>query len=194
MLGSIKYNLRHLLDFSGRDARQTFWYFVLFVYVANMGLSMIVTIPLMATMVSRMVATAQTGDPEMVDQMMPTMMGDFIGPILWLSLVSAIFFIVLLSAAFARRLHDSNLPGWWGLALLVLYLASLARIPSTIEAMKGFLAIQPGENPMVHMQAFQRQIGLSSLLGWVPMILFIILGVRKSTDGPNRYGVAPVRF
>jgi len=193
MLASIKYNLRHLLDFSGRDARQTFWYFVLFLYVANMGLSLIITIPLMATMMSRIVAAAQTGDPETVDQMMPQMMGDFIGPILWLSVISGVFFVVLLSAAFTRRLHDSNLPGW-GLGVLVLYLASLARIPSMIEAMKGFMTIQTGENPIVHAQAFQQQIGLISLLGWVPMILFIIFGVRKSTDGPNRYGEAPVRF
>jgi uncharacterized membrane protein YhaH (DUF805 family) len=33
MLASIKYNLSHLLDFSGRDARQTFWYYVLFLFI-----------------------------------------------------------------------------------------------------------------------------------------------------------------
>jgi hypothetical protein len=37
MLGAIKYNLSHLLDFSGRDARQTFWYYVLFLVMLDIA-------------------------------------------------------------------------------------------------------------------------------------------------------------
>ena len=33
MLGAIKYNLANLTNFSGRDARQTFWYYVLFLVI-----------------------------------------------------------------------------------------------------------------------------------------------------------------
>ena len=31
MLAAIKHNLANLFNFTGRDARQTFWYYVLFV-------------------------------------------------------------------------------------------------------------------------------------------------------------------
>ena len=33
MFAAIKHNFRHLLDFSGRDAQPTFWWFVLFVFL-----------------------------------------------------------------------------------------------------------------------------------------------------------------
>ena len=33
-----------------------------------------------------------------------------------------------------------------------------------------------------------------SLAGYLPLALFIYLGARKSTDGPNRFGAEPVRF
>ena len=35
MLEAIKYHFRHLTDFSGRDARQTFWYWFLFLFIAQ---------------------------------------------------------------------------------------------------------------------------------------------------------------
>jgi len=193
MWGSIKYNLRHLTDFTGRDARQTFWYYVLFLYLLNTALLMVAMVPLMALTFGRLF-TATQGDPEAVKQVMPDLMGNFLTSFMWLTIATVVLYILLLSAAFARRLHDSDLPGWWGLPLLALYLASLAQMPARIDAMKGFVAIGPDENPIPHMQAFQQQIGFGSLLGWVPIILLVILGVRKSTSGPNRYGEAPVRF
>ena len=49
MLGAIKYNLKHLLDFSGRDARQTFWYYILFLVVLQFLVGMIAIIPSMVT-------------------------------------------------------------------------------------------------------------------------------------------------
>jgi uncharacterized membrane protein YhaH (DUF805 family) len=193
MLGSIKYNLAHLLDFRGRDARQTFWYFVLFVYVLNIGLSMLVAIPLYVRMVSRMIAAAQT-DPEAVEQIMPSMVTDMLGPIMWLGVLSGVLYLVLLGGAFTRRLHDSGLPGWWGLIPAIFQLVSLATLPSMIDAMKEFMTITPGESPLGQMQLMQQQFGLASLAGWVPVIAVIALGVRKSAVGPNRYGEAPVRF
>lgn len=71
MLASIKYNFRHLLDFNGRDARQTFWYFVLFVYLVTVAISMVVMIPMMASMFSQVFAAAQqNADPETMNRMM----------------------------------------------------------------------------------------------------------------------------
>jgi uncharacterized membrane protein YhaH (DUF805 family) len=33
-----------------------------------------------------------------------------------------------------------------------------------------------------------------ALIGWLPMLIAIVIGVLKSTPGPNRYGDAPVKF
>jgi uncharacterized membrane protein YhaH (DUF805 family) len=49
MLGAIKYNLANLFNVSGRDARQTFWYYVLAIVVLHIAASMAISIPMMAT-------------------------------------------------------------------------------------------------------------------------------------------------
>lgn len=47
MLGAVKYALSNLTNFHGRDARQTFWYWVLAVYIASFALSLVITVPAM---------------------------------------------------------------------------------------------------------------------------------------------------
>lgn len=192
MLGSIKYNLAHLLDFNGRDARQTFWYFVLFVYMITVVISVLVTVPIMIDMFGQAFAMAQH-DPEAVERMMPSVMGDMMGSILWLSLVTGVIFMVMLAASLVRRLHDSNLSGWWAVVPGALYALSLAQIPAMGAAMEEAMAMSLSADPHRQIESM-RQFGLGSLLGWVPLLIVIVIGVRKSTDGPNRYGEAPVRF
>ena len=46
MLKAIKHGLGNLLNFGGRDARQAFWYYVLFVYLVMTAISMIVIVPM----------------------------------------------------------------------------------------------------------------------------------------------------
>lgn len=121
-------------------------------------------------------------------------MGDMMGSIVWVSGVTAVLYILLLAAAFVRRLHDSNLAGWWGLIPAACQIFALSRIPATMDAMKGIMTVSTDPNPYAQMQGFQQQMGITSLVGWVPLIMLVVLGIRKSTDGPNRYGEAPVRF
>ena len=64
MLSAIKYNLSHLTDFKGRDARPTFWYYVLFLVLVQFALSFLVSIPLTGAMVGDAVVYAQQGMPE----------------------------------------------------------------------------------------------------------------------------------
>lgn len=45
MLDAIRHGLSNLLAFAGRDARQAFWYYVLFVYIVTTAISMCISLP-----------------------------------------------------------------------------------------------------------------------------------------------------
>ncbi|MDE8651918.1 DUF805 domain-containing protein [Novosphingobium album (ex Liu et al. 2023)] len=45
MPGAVRYGLTNLVNFSGRDARQTFWFFVLFLYIVTFMLGSIRAFP-----------------------------------------------------------------------------------------------------------------------------------------------------
>src|SRR5688500_6326199 len=68
MLDAIKYHFRHLTDFSGRDARQTFWYWMLFLFLINMAVSIAATVPMMVDMMSSAFAAAERGDDPVAAQ------------------------------------------------------------------------------------------------------------------------------
>ena len=52
----------------------------------------------------------------------------------------------------------------------------------------------PGSAGMAQIYGNNPQLALDSLIGWLPILLMIGLGVLKSTDGPNRFAAEPVRF
>jgi uncharacterized membrane protein YhaH (DUF805 family) len=193
MLDAIKYGLRNLTNLNGRDARQTFWYFVLFIYLINMAISMVVTLPMLLAGMAR-VFSAGVQNPEAAHGAMQGMMGDMIPPTLWTGVISGILFVAFLAASLVRRLHDSDLPGWLALIPGGLYAVALARMPGQMQAMLDVMAVKDGQDPTVAFSMFQGEMGIGLLFSWVPIILVIIAGVRKSSDGSNRYGDAPVSF
>jgi uncharacterized membrane protein YhaH (DUF805 family) len=193
MLGAIKYGLGNLFNFNGRDARQTFWYYVLFVYIVVTAITMLAMIPMMIGMFSAIFEAAKTGAPEAsVNAMMPALMGDMIGSILWLSIGTGVAMVILLAASLVRRLHDSGMSGWWALGPGVIQVIGLAMLPRQLALMQDmFKDMDPAKlnNPATMMQ-----MQGNGLIGWVAIGLVIWFGVRKSTPGPNPYGVEPVRF
>ena len=195
MGGAIKYNLTHLLDFSGRDARQTFWFYVLFLFLVNMAIGLVVMVPFMAELISTVVAAAQTGDQVAVETAMADQMGKMMASMLWVGVVTTALNALLLAAAFTRRLHDSSLSGWWGLLPLGLQAAATWYTSSRIDELTVLVAqtMQRTTDPQAAMMA-QSQMSSQSLIGWLPIIALAILGTRKSTVGPNRYAEEPVSF
>lgn len=194
MLGAIKYGLRNLLNFSGRDARQTFWYFVLAVYIVFTVLSMAAMLPYMANVFTGAFRLGQSGASEAeINAAMIDQMGEMMQSIGWMGLVSGIGMILLLAASFVRRLHDSGLSGWWAAVPGAIYAFSISQMPANMDAMSEVLAssaISSAQNPFAMMQSQ----GSTALLGWIPLLIVIALGVRKSSEGPNQFGAEPVRF
>jgi uncharacterized membrane protein YhaH (DUF805 family) len=200
MLGAIKYNLSHLLDFSGRDARQTFWYYVLFLFLVNIALGMVLGFVLIGSLMGPLIDAAQAGlSEEAMRAQMATLMSSMMGNILWGTLAGNVLMCLLLAAAFVRRLHDSNSAGWWGLVVLAAQvggsLVSIRLLDTMQEIMTEAMSRSTPMSPF-EMQALMQgnHLSLYGLIGWIAPIIVIVFGVMDSTDGPNRFGEGPVRF
>lgn len=189
MLAAIKYGLTHLLDFNGRDARQTFWYYVLFIYIIGQAIAITATTGPMMHMMRNIFEAGAQHDPQRILAEQQAFIGQMVTPILYITAAVTLFNLLALAAAFMRRLHDSDLSGWWALVVGALHAAITAM---TLYNMRDLLAmvVSPDAMMLGDMHGFI----LMSLAGYLPMGLFIYLGVRKSTDGPNRFGAGPVRF
>ena len=189
MLAAIKYGLTHLLDFNGRDARQTFWYYVLFVYIVGQAISMSAMIGPMMRMMRNMFDVAAQHDPQRILAEQQAFIQQLTGPIIYLGAAVTLFNLLVLAAAFVRRLHDSDLSGWWALVIGALQAGITAM---TLCNMRDLLAMVVSPDAMIH--GDMHRFILMSLAGYLPLALFIYLGARKSSDGPNRFGADPVRF
>lgn len=195
MLGSIKYNLSHLTSFSGRDARQTFWYYILFLVLLRVVISMAVSVPMVISMMQRAFVQAQAGVDEgaMLAAMMQDM-GGWMALSVWIGVAVQFATLALAAAAFVRRLHDSGHSGWWCAFAVACGLVSIGVNISQIDEMQALVAMSAAD-PIAFQQAAMEQRGNPlTLIGMIAPIVVIIFGVMKSTDGPNRYGEAPVRF
>jgi uncharacterized membrane protein YhaH (DUF805 family) len=199
MLKAIKHGLSNLGNFEGRDARQAFWYYVLFLYVITVAVSMVVTVPMIFQSfmvgIREGIKASQSGDPvatQVATQtaMMHSMTGLF-STSMWIGVVTGFLMLAGLAAAFVRRLHDSALSGYWALLPGAIQVANLMLAPMLMRRMMDNLAQSMPGDPMAGFHAMQSSAGAASLFGWIAIILIIVLGVRKSTPGPNQYGEAP---
>jgi len=201
MGGAIKYNLTHLLDFSGRDARQTFWFYVLFLFLVNIAIGMVLGFAIVGSLISAAIDAAQAGaSEEAMRAQMTARMGDFIGGIVWYSLASNVIMSLLLAASFVRRLHDSNSNGWWGLLVLAALAAGSLVSIETMDSMREVMSeamSRTGPMTQFEMQEMMRgqsQASFFGLIAWIAPLMVIVFGVMDSSKGPNRYGEEPVRY
>jgi uncharacterized membrane protein YhaH (DUF805 family) len=195
MLGAIKYNLTHLLDFRGRDARQTFWYYVLFLVVLQFLASMMMTIPIMIRIFRTVFEQTQAGaPPEVVQAQMQVQMGSIMGDMLWVSITLGVLFAALLLAAFVRRLHDSDKSGWWAALAVAGQAAGLVVSIRVAGMMRELMPMMNDPANMQQVMAQQQHLSAYSLAGWIAPAVVIGFGILRSTDGPNKYGDEPVRF
>jgi uncharacterized membrane protein YhaH (DUF805 family) len=192
MLDAIRHGLANLFNFAGRDGRQTFWYYVLFLFVVQYGVSLLVTLPMTFTgMADSFRMASHGGSPEEVNAAMAASMSSMLGMTVWVSVISGIAILLLLVASFVRRLHDSGLSGWWLALPAGIHLVNLARMPAQMaQAQAAMIAMQSHPGPEAFVGQFQVQVGWM-LLGWGGLAAVIVLGVRKSTPGDNRFGSEP---
>ena len=199
MLDAIKHGLGGLLEFNGRDSRQAFWYYVLFVYILTTAISMVVVLPIslqsMMAGVQQGMAASRGQDPAVaqaaVQAAMMASMGKMMPAMMWVGVATGVIMLAGLGAAIVRRLHDSDLSGKWALVPAACQLISIVTVPAQMAKLQDSLQTTDFSNPMASYTMMQGSFGLGPLLAWVAIGIVIVLGVRKSTPGPNRFGDAP---
>lgn len=195
MLSAIRYHFRHLTDFSGRDARQTFWYWVLFLVVIQVAIAIVMAMPLYIEMFTTAFDAARSGASE--EDISAAMFADMGGQLKTQMLVSVVLGVVnclLFSASFVRRLHDSGKPGWILALALVPYLGALLYNYANFDSMMALVEASMASGDPNAMMANQSQFYAYSAFGWIGYIVVIVFGAMKSDPGPNAYGAESVRF
>lgn len=111
-LEAVSTALRQFKTFTGRSGRAEYWYWFLFVFIANL----VLTIP---TVMMAMI----TDEPALL------------APFYLAQLTIGIFLIIPTIAVTIRRLHDTNLSGWYMLLFL---------LPAVGGIINIIMMIQPG--------------------------------------------------
>ena len=113
MIAETKYCLANLANFNGRDSRATFWWYMLAIIILQVVLGALLAGPMMAGMMGSLAESARQGiSPEAAQaEALGTMFSSMQDWLIY-GTVLAVISVILFAAAFVRRLHDSNKPGW----------------------------------------------------------------------------------
>jgi uncharacterized membrane protein YhaH (DUF805 family) len=192
IIDPIRYNLRSLIRFSGRDSRGQFWPYAVFVYLLISVLSMVAALPLLMGTFARAHEYAQT-DPDKADinygpghysiriqDSSADLMPDFSSFLIVIAACCALT-IGLLAASVVRRLHDTDRSGLWAvlpLPFLFMGLFASSQIFGNLEGLAG--------NPGMFVLLFLNNLVYLATLG-----VLVILLILRGTAGPNRFGQPP---
>lgn len=195
MLEAIKYNLANLTNFAGRDARQTFWYYVLFLVVIQFVVGIIVAIPMYVAIFSNVFDAVSSGaDP---DAAMGSMVADLTEHMSFQVLASsalAILSTLLFLAAFVRRLHDGGFSGWIAAIPVATQLFSVVYSYMMLDAVLEAMVMSANPANQTNAYAMQLEVAPWSAVGYLGYVVVIIFGALKSQEGPNQYGDKPVSY
>ncbi|WP_206781623.1 DUF805 domain-containing protein [Aurantiacibacter aquimixticola] len=191
MFDAIKYCFAHLTDFSGRDGRATFWWWVLFIVVLQFVLGLLASIPMLIQTLGAAMDGAQAGaDAAQIEGEVFEAMGEGFGATAYISAAISLLIIALIAAAFVRRLHDAGFSGWLALAPIALQIAAIIGSIVLLEQVAAMFAAAQNQAELQAMQA-DLMFHWSSICGWLAILFVLIFGIMKSQDGPNSYGEPP---
>jgi len=196
MLGAIRHALANLANPHGRDARQTFWFWVLALFLLRFGAGLMVSIPMTAKIMATAVHSVKVGQPEnpaAITASITRIVTDALPTMIWLQVGLGVVTMALLCTSLIRRAHDSELPGWVVLVPGALYAGALAQMPGQIGQVMAKLQHMDPTSPPSAMTMTQGQGGLA-LLSYGAAALVLWIGTRSSSFGPNRFGPEPTRF
>ena len=183
---SIRHVLPRLFQFEGRDTNRQFWPWAILVFIVQMVAGSLVMIPMMADMMTRAIQIGAFDpdkgepDPELVAVQMETMVQDSLADfdrLLMPSLILQIAAILLLAAAVTRRLHDRDRSGLWGLILMPFIILGIVNMPLADDLIMG--------RPLTALESISIALGQGY---WIAFLILVVMLVRKSDPGPNRFG------
>ena len=194
MLTAIKYNLANLGNFKGRQGRSSFWFYVLFLVIIQIAISFLISIAMTGPMMGDVFSAAQQGASEAeIQKRMFDRLAGMMRVSAWSSSIVTLAMVGLILAAFTRRLHDSNKPGWIAPLTALIQLCGIAlQIASIDKAVRVVTLARTGD--IAGIQEAQGALMLNGLVAWIPVVIVIVFGVWPSTDGDNRYGPEPAHI
>jgi len=174
---AIKYCLANLTNFSGKDGRATFWWWVLAVVLVTFGISMIASIAFVGGFMFDAFASAGAGaDQAQLQIEMMQSMADGMATQVWVGIAVSALGLILLIAAFARRLNDAGVPVWLVAIPVLTTLFSFYQSISLVGEMQTIMA----SGDMVAMNDFSMNSAASGLIGWIGYIVVIVGGLLPS--------------
>lgn len=193
-MGLVVGHLRSLARFSGREARQPFWLWVLTVVAATMIAWMGYFVVLI-----RRIEQFAAANPDQVTRTVgpgsysveikgshPEIGSLFSSSALVLAAIAGVA-IVLLAAAVARRLHDSGRSGWWGVPTPVLLITGLLVMSRAFIVMSATPGAAGADGPPVDFAWFGAMM-LCNLMYLASLVMLIVLCCQPSQPGANHFG------
>lgn len=198
MLMALKEGYSGLFHFRGRMAVGHFWVFAATNFLLLCVATAFVFGPVFADMGPKIDAVAKSHPQDVtvtqgpgqyaveIRGNRPELMPDFDRLIGGMAIL-AVAFVILMAAAVARRLHDSNRRAWWGalpLPFLAIGFAIMPRLFGQFQAMDATGAADPDLKLFAMLFA-------NNLLYLVCVVGLIILLMLPGTAGGNRFGNSP---
>jgi uncharacterized membrane protein YhaH (DUF805 family) len=197
MVKLIAAHLRALTRFSGREARQPFWLWVLAVIATAMVAWMGYFIALF-----RQLDQLATANPDHVTRTVgpgtysiqfegshPEVGAAFATSAMVMAIICAVV-IMLLAAAVARRLHDSGRTGWWGVPTPTLLMTGLLVMAHVFAVADSPSAASLAGEPPIDFAWFGLMM-LCNLTYLGSLAMLVVLCCMPGQTGDNRHG-APV--
>lgn len=188
-LKSIGGGFAGLLRFGGRDGRLRFWPYAVFVFALAQIASMASIMPLFTRIMRHALehperTRVESGPGHFSVEILGSApeLAPIIEYAMGISGIVTAVAILLLSAAVARRLHDCDRSGYWGLLPLPFLVAGLALMPKAVAGMSS--AGEPDLGWLAGL--FANNLAHLGALGW---LIYLLAGA--GTPGPNRFGPPP---
>ncbi len=191
MIKETRYCLSHVTDFEGRDARQTFWYYILALVLFQFAIGILTSIPLVVSVFDTIFDAVEKGaDPENMEALVMASTADWVGTTVWFSAGAYLITAALFVAAFVRRLHDAGFAGYWAAIPIVTQAVAVYYSFAQMDEVQRVMASV--SNP-AELQAMQAELSGNpgNYLSWLGYLVVVGFGVLKSQQGPNRYGEPP---
>ena len=177
---------RRYAQFSGRARRPEFWWFVLFLFLAGVVLTVVNSLLFGPTVSMREVTTVAADGTTTTDT---TRAVSYDGG--WLGLVFNLATIVPLLAVTWRRLHDTGRAGWWALVPSAIVLVTVVGgLAATVGIGAALGAV--GEADMALLAGAGLFVLAALLLSLAAWIWLVAVLARAGMPGPNRFGPEPI--
>lgn len=173
MMEAIRHGLSNLTNFSGRDARPTFWYYVLFLILVNIAIGLVVGVVFAAGSVGGAIEAASSGatEAEVQAQVLKGMSGSLTTQA-WIGVIVSLVTLGLFVASFVRRLRDAALPA----AIAAVPVAtSLFTAYQNISASSSLQAVMATGDAVAINEAAMASASWG-MVGWVGYLVVIVCG------------------